>query len=220
MILSAALSVTSLFAQKPDQGNVTTEVGMSLSTFSANVNSFGLNGRYFMKQDLALVLGVGINNFGITEDFLENPDGTGKTGTYETKTGSNTISLGIQKHFSGTERLSPFVGLGVGFGGLKASGEGKESDGSSYVNDYTESMEQKGSMMNVTLSLGVDYWFTDGLYIGLTYNPLAYTSMTMKEGTTTVTSGGTTVKTVDGGSKFSALSMTGSVPFFRVGWRF
>lgn len=220
IILSLAFCSTALFAQKPEQGKVTTEVGMALSSFLPNVNSFGLNGRYFIKSDLALVVGIGMENFGVTENFFENSDGTGATGTFETKTSGNSISLGIQKHFAGTDRLSPFIGLGVGFGGLKATEEGTNSDGSGYVASYTENMEQKGSMTNVSLSFGVDYWFTDGMYIGLTYNPLAWTSMNFKESTTTVVSGGTTVKSVEGGTKISALSMTGSVPFFRVGWRF
>jgi hypothetical protein len=88
------------------------------------------------------------------------------------------------------------------------------------VNDYSESSDMAGSIMSVDFGLGMDYWVTDALFVGLVYNPLSFTSMNIKESTKTMKSGSNTTKEVTGAVKVSGLSTTGGFPLFRVGWRF
>lgn len=220
LLIPAALFCAGAMAQKPEAGTITTEVGLSLSTFNSNVNSFGLNGRYFLNPGLAVNLGFGMFSENQQDNFAENDDGTGAVGTYNNKLSMNMISLGLQKHFAGTEKLSPWVGLGLGFGGGKSSEEGKNSDGTKYSKNYSVKTDSKVSMFSVDLNLGMDYWFANGMFIGVSYSPFSFSSMKEGDETTTENDNGTSTTSVTLGSSMSGISTFNATPVFRFGWRF
>lgn len=216
ILLPVALISAFAFGQKPQNGTITTEVGVAASGFWSPVSSFGLNGRYFLNSGLALNLGFMMMNGNDEAKFYENSDGSGKSGTYKTKSSGTMFNLGIQKHFAGNERLSPFVALGFGFGSGKETEEGDNSDGDDFIDNYSTKVEGSSSMMNISLGLGFDYWFGKGLYIGVQYNPISWNSFNDKDITTT-TNG---KKFVEPGVKSSMVSTFGATPLFRLGWRF
>lgn len=220
LIIPAALFCASAFAQKPEAGKITTEVGFSLNSWSQNVSSFGLNGRYFLSPGLAVTLGVGMSTGKNTNEYAEKADGTGTTGTYETTNGNRTISLGIQKHFAGTEKLSPWVGLGLGIGGGSSSISSKEAYNGGYQKNYSIEEEYKYSNMAFNLNLGVDYWFTDGMFLGVQFSPIGWSSENGGDRTRTVVNNSITTKTVTLGSKYSSITTFNAIPTLRLGWRF
>ena len=162
---------------------------------------------------------MGIQNTSNTQNFFEdeaeNADGSG---TYETKTGALNAAVGAEYHFAGTDRLSPYAGLDIMFGSGKLTTEGTNSDGTTWIDDYSESSEAKTSMFGVNLVAGTDYYFAENFYIGLELG-LGWQSMTQKEGESTVTFAGTTttVKSNEEKDSFFGNNVVGN---FRLGWRF
>lgn len=216
LIIPAALFCATAFAQKPEGGTITTEVGMSINSGWSNVSSLGLNGRYFLSPGLALNLGVGMSSSSQEQRFFEKADGSGKSGTYTYKNAGRDIGLGIQKHFAGTERLSPFAGLGFNFGGGKNTQDGENSNGNSFVDNYIRKVEGSYSNMTISFNFGFDYWFASGLFIGVQYSPLSFYSTKYKDQVTTING----TKTVQPNSDYSGMNTFNSTPYFRLGWRF
>ena len=229
IILSLCFVGGSLFAQKPSQGTLLTEAELELTFIDQNA-PFGFNsenfhlptlrGRYFIKDDLVFRLDLSAQNSKITNDFFENADGTGGSGTVVTSNSGFGFGLGIEKHLTGTNRLSPFVGLGLSYRMLNSSLEATDVNTSlnTYQADYTLMQEQKGSAFGAAILLGADYWVNSSFYLG-TQIDIGITSTTMNDGTTEITSGGTTTKGVAAGSK--SFTFGGEiVPSFRIGFAF
>lgn len=87
VLISAALVCLAglTYAQKPVAGDVTGDVELRLQTGGdyIHVLSPNLNARYFLKDDLALRLSLGVNTSSSSQDYTENADGTGGTGKQE-----------------------------------------------------------------------------------------------------------------------------------------
>lgn len=215
--------MTSIHAQesrKPVQGVFTTQVGFALSNSWNNINSFGMNGRYFLQDQLAGRLSIQRSGSKTSQTFYENADGTGQEGTFTNSNSNLNFMLGIEKHFTGTKHLSPYAGieLGVGFGNTKT--EGDKSNGNNFVNNYSEESSRKNSSMGINAFLGFDYWITDGIYLGVEYQIISLGSNRLKDGERSVSSGGVTTKTTIPGNKTSYFNTVGATPLFRLGWRF
>lgn len=219
LISSFSLSADEGLMLKPAKGNITTQVGIAVSTFMSPVNSFGFNGRYFLQDRLAIRASIIVDNSKTTDNFFENANGTGGSGSFTSSTSSKAFLIGVEKHFAGTKRLSPYFSLDLGFGGGREKNEGENSDGTNFIGSYKESEDIKFSGLMVNAGLGFDYWFTDGMYIGAEYSFLSFSSMTSKESTKEMTAGPTTTKVVTPESKSSGLSTLNAVPVFRLGWR-
>jgi hypothetical protein len=220
LTIATCLMVSGIFAQKPEKGTVTTELGLSLSSGYSSINTFGINGRYFVKPDLALVLGIGASYSNDVNNFAENTDGTGDEGSFTTKNRYTELALGIQQHFTGTDRLSPFFGVDVALGGESIIQKGDNANQSGYINNYSYDKEYKTAQLGLRLNLGFDYWITEGIYMGAIYRPLSLVLQKQDDITTTAGSNGGSVKTVTPGGTFASLSTFGEVGSIRVGWRF
>lgn len=220
-ILVGALALTgSTFAQK-----ATTDAPMSLEGqvgFNASTLSWtspSIRFRYFVSENIAGRLTLGIDNSSTMDNFYENEnDNSGGAGTYETKMSSMNIGIGGEYHFAGTDRLSPYGGLDILIGSGKMTTAGDMSDGSSWVDQYSEESEAKVSGFGVNLVAGADYYFAENFYLGLELG-LGWSSMTVKEGTSSATFAGTTVSTVSNESKSSSFG-NNFISQFRLGWRF
>lgn len=204
---------------KPLKGNITTQVGFSLSTLNDNISSLGLNGRYFIKDKLAFRSTFTMFNDKSIENFYENPDGSGSKGKYTDITTINILQFGIEKHFMGNKKLSPYFSFDIGLGAGKNKINGENSKGSSFNPDYKIKSTAKVSLFNLYTGLGFDYWITDGLYIGAEYTFFQLGRAIEKEYEEEETIGSTTTKTLNPENVSSGSSTVGSLPFIKLGWR-
>lgn len=218
LLLAGTASAQENTALKPVQGTWTTQVGLSVSNSFSNINSMGLNCRYFLKDQLAVRASLILNNQKNTRNFFENNDGTGNTGTYTTTDRSTGLNLGLEKHFGSNRRLSPYVGLQVGFGGGKTLYEGENAMSGTYRASYAENQESKYNSINANVFLGFDFWITEGLYIGIEYNALNMRSTRYPESEKTTTISGVTTKSVNGKTTYNYFDSISEFPMFRFGW--
>ena len=211
VILSAALvALTGLtYAQKPTAGDVTGEVELRFQTGGdyVHVLSPNLNARYFLQDDLALRLSLGVNTSSTSNDFTENADGTGGSGTYETSSSNFGIGVGIEKHFAGTERLSPYIGAGINFSTGSSSQTGTNSDGTMYMASYSKKVDgPSSSSFGIGVNAGADYYFVNNIYLGIEVG-LGFSTGSLGKSTTTETSGGVTVTSISQGGSNSGISV-------------
>ncbi|MBM3920376.1 MAG: hypothetical protein FJ347_04020 [Sphingomonadales bacterium] len=209
-----------VFAQKPEKGNVTAVLGLSPGTGGNTVNTFGINGRYFYKPDIAFVLGLGGSYSVDVNNYAENVDGTGDEGTFTYRSRYTELNLGIQKHFSGTSRLSPFIGADLLAGADGTHHKGEDAGTSGYIKNYSYDREAQAAQVGIRAVVGFDFWVMKGLYVGAVYRPISL--ILQKEDDTTTTSGsnGSTIKTVNPGGSYATLNTFGEVGSVRIGWLF
>lgn len=240
LLLGGMILTTAVMAQKPTEGAPMTLEGnvAGLAAFGfGNASPTNLNGttnggttpsivapglrfRYFATENIAIRLSLGFSSNKTTNNFYEfEIDNTGNSGTYVTRMGTTTVGIGGEYHFKGTEKLSPYAGLDINFGMGKATTEGEQSDGATWVApDYSEKSEQKTAGFGVGLIAGTDYYFVENFYLGVELG-LGFNSYTMKEGTASVTSAGVTVEAKGNEMKQSGFS-NNVMGMFRLGWRF
>jgi len=184
--------------------------------------------RYFLTDNIAARVTLGINSASSTNTVYENPDFSGATGEYHTVSTAWNAAIGAEYHFAGTDRLSPYVGLDIMFGGAKTKVEGTNTDGTgtAYVADASFDSEDPTSMFGVGLALGTDFYFAENFYVGVEMG-MAWRTITTKPGSYSNTAGGTTVSgDLNGESKdgqfFTGNLPTGATPTgnIRLGWRF
>ncbi|WP_066835797.1 hypothetical protein [Rufibacter ruber] len=85
---------------KPQAGEITAEVQLNLTNSSGSTITLnGIRGRYFLSPTKAFRLGISgsINNSDLANDV-------------ERTSSTFRIPPGIENHFTGTERLSPYIG--------------------------------------------------------------------------------------------------------------
>ncbi|MFN3963507.1 MAG: outer membrane beta-barrel protein [Fimbriimonadaceae bacterium] len=219
LIAMAILAGTALMAQKPTEGNPSSlEVQLNLT---GNVNTIVapmLKYRYFLNPNMAVRFGFGLNTSKQENKFAENPDGTGGTGTQVVKSTEWLLMPGFEYHFEGTDRLSPYLGLSIGLGGGKDSEEWTNYDGNGYNNGVSATVESPYSSFGIGILAGTDYYFAQDFFVGAEFGYMI-SSLTLKESTTTVSSGGTTntIKTPEAKASSMGFNETAAI---RLGWRF
>lgn len=213
-----ALSTLAL-AQKPDAGtpfSLEGQLGWNTSTLSFNAPS--IRARYFLSDNLAARVTFGMSNLKTTDNYYELPNNGGGAGTEINKNSSWTAALGAEYHFEGTDRLSPYVGADILFGGGNNRAEWANYDGTGYNADFTAETNAKTSRIGVNVVAGTDYYFAENFYLGLELG-FGFGANTVKEGESTTTTGGVTTesKTPEAKSSFIGNNAIGT---FRLGWRF
>lgn len=210
LIVAASLFTLAASAQKPVAGDVTGEVQLNFQTGTEKVGIVSpvLKGRYFLQDKMAIRARLGITNSKVTQDYTALIDGEAD-GSSEVKNSSFTIAAGIEKHFTGTGRLSPYVGAELAFTSTSSSTDetNYDSDIDSWVNDYAWSVEQKGSAFGINLVAGADYYFTDRVYLGIEV-AWGFVSSNAGDEEWTMTSSGSTTSGTDPGAKTSGLNIT------------
>lgn len=219
-VLLGAIAITSAsYAQKATTDapmSLEGQIGYNASTLSWSAPSIRF--RYFVSDNIAGRLTLGIQNSSETINHTENADGTGAVGTEVNKTSMFMVGIGGEYHFAGTDRLSPYGGLDIQFGTGNATAEWDMYDGASYNPDVTASVDAPESMFGVNLVAGTDYYFAENFYLGLELG-LGLQSYTQKEGTTEVTVAGTTTTSTTPEYKSSTFG-NNFISQFRLGWRF
>jgi hypothetical protein len=191
----AALAATSLVAAqaqeefKPKAGDVTTDFSLFANglfntplslhnggnvpngvTFGSNSLEFKLNpvgvlkGRYFFQDDLALRLSLG----------LAMPSAKQKIETstpVEQKYSTSTlfVGLGVEKHFAGTNRLSPYVGAELHLGSYSTNYQSHQTviAGNTTTKTDKEVKTAPGFVFGGGLFLGADYYIAPKVFLGL-----------------------------------------------------
>ncbi|HRD54546.1 MAG TPA: hypothetical protein PKY96_18045 [Flavobacteriales bacterium] len=206
-------------AQKPTEGSASSlEVQLNLTGDVNTIVAPMLKYRYFLSSNMAIRFGLGLETSKVENKFAENADGTGGTGTQLIKSMGWQVMPGFEYHFAGTERLSPYLGLSIGIGGGKDTEEWTNFDGQAYDNGLTAKIESPYSMFGVGILAGADYYFAQNIFVGAEFGFLIE-NITIKESTTTVSSGGTTNTFKTPETKVGGMGF-GETAAIRVGWRF
>lgn len=209
-----------VWAQKPTTGNITAEVNVNLNNLglfhgSGSGSPFGLNyggtsvrGRYFISDNMAARLGLNITSDNWKKRFLEKPDGTGDEGLRKRTSSTVSIKPGIEKHFTGGEKLSTYAGAELNISINSAKETWDKYDGTGYNKDVTGEIKGAWSDTNATvfsgLGLGLnvfagaDYYFMEKVYLGLEFG-LGVSRDVSKKVETTINVAGTSTTTVTSG---------------------
>ena len=200
--VSSSTTATSDF--KPTKGTITAEVGIVGGLFNTTptLNEGAAKFRYFFKDDIAFRLGLA---FGSSSTETPNAGlGTAASPlfTATSKYNSKTFNLGVEKHFSGAERLSTYVGfdLLIGFNGASysdstetgatAGSSSNSTTGAANASGFGAGAFRAGSSFGARLTTGADYYFSKKLYLGVEVG-LSYVRRTLDAVTTNNTTGGT-----------------------------
>jgi outer membrane protein W len=226
LLVGGLVLSTMAMAQKPDASTPMSLEGQTgLMSGAAGGTNFGFTApsvrfRYFIADNLAIRATVMMNNSNMEKTLYEGPGISGATGTATAKNTGYGIGIGAEYHFTGTDKLSPYAGLDIQFGGGNAHTEGSNTnDGLTYTANDSYKSDAKTSMFGVKLAAGTDYYFAENFYLGLELG-LLWSSNNVKVGTGSATTGGTTVSgNTSPASKSSSLS-TNTAGMFRLGWRF
>lgn len=221
LVIASALVGTFAFAQKPTAGSKTAEVsfaGGAFSTWAYTVPE--LRFRYFMADNMAVRARL---NIGSTSSTSET------AGAIKVKTEINSgfmISLnpGVEMHFAGTDKLSPYYGAQLGFS-FGTSGTTKVTNASSVGGAPTtgDSYEATtGSTMGLSLGgfMGCDYYVTDAVFVGGEFGLNLFSMTSVGEGETKVTAGGVAAPAAKTGTSgtFNLFGVTAGG--IRLGFRF
>jgi outer membrane protein W len=220
MILVSALTLSgTMFAQKATKENpFSLEGQLSYNTASLSFNAPTLRMRYFLADNLAARVSLSINNSSEKTYYYENPNNAGGEGTEINKSSMTMIALGAEKHFNGTDKLSPYVGADLVYGMGNNSAKWDKYDGFGYNADVTATVKNPSSMFGLNLVAGTDYYFAENFYFGLELG-LGFMSESEKAGETVVTTAGNPVTTLTEPSKSSGFG-NNFIGNARIGWRF
>ena len=196
-LAAVAVALTSAQAQKQmgDEHNIE----VSFNPFSGSpIDASVIKYRKFLDDDAALRVSLGLNN--TTNSYLVVPQNSIQGTNPETgqladgtvthpdlfltnNSSSWSLSVGYEKHFRGTDNLSPYVALAVGYGSNTvdltrehfsalnvedASQEGSwdpEFDPANWgVWSYSNTIT--ANQLNLDVLFGADYYFNDAIYVG------------------------------------------------------
>ena len=206
---------------KPTAGKVSLELNVA-SPFAAaspvSLPTYGFKGRYFLSDLLAVRVGFNWSSLdSTTPGTLTNND------KIENTSSNSTFSFvpGIEKHFEGTDRLSPYVGatLPITIG----SSETVNITGASSAVNTTTTVTNANGFTSFGLSLisGADFYIAKSLFLGVEFG-LSFISSGDRDEVTAVSNKGGAANpddvTVEGGSSFSISPAANAQ--FRLGYWF
>ncbi|MCD4736415.1 MAG: outer membrane beta-barrel protein [Bacteroidales bacterium] len=191
LIVVFAASFANAQDYKPAAGKVTVELNFTpLSATPVGINY--LKGRYFISEDLAFRLGVDIrmHNDKSEPDNAVDPDVKDEQKMSFTQFG---LFPGIEKHFGGTDRVSPYIGAEVGFTTKGAKSEytdNKANTTAEVEGAWDVAGTNRGfTTFGLNVLAGVDFYFVKKFYMGAELG-FGVQSTSLKE--VKATAGGTT----------------------------
>jgi hypothetical protein len=230
-----ALTLSTAFSQefKPKEKEIAVGIAFD-SPFSAakpfSLVDGGLSARYFYKSDLAFRGSLKIKSESDSKTSYGRLLPTDDEKAYLTN--DNTVfnvnlSLGAEKHFSGTDRLDPYVGADIllGFGSdSHKSSINDDAIAKSLLQTVNLSRDQSNSSLGLRLVVGADYYILSKVYVGTEFG-FSYTRTSFGDSKDVVKtlSDNTEKTTTKKGDSFVSNSniltemTTGS---FRIGFRF
>ena len=222
MLFTIALAIAALYASaqesessdfKPTKGSLATE--LNFNPFKGNL-SFNnvlnqVKGRYFLSSQLALRLGFNINTVDSTQNY-GNPYGSQASFTNDKRTSSSFgLNFGIEKHFKGTKRLSPYIGVDA-FWGTKSTKQETSTNANTttvkngwietqiiqtstppyYYSTITRLSEGAYTRFGISVVAGFDFYMAKNFFLGYEFN-LGYSKTDYK--TPEITTTGQSVTT-------------------------
>lgn len=220
MIFVGALTLSgTMFAQKATKENpFSLEGQLSYVESSLSFSAPSVRLRYFWADDLAARVSLTTINGSEKDYYYEKANNEGGEGTRTEGSSGIQLSLGAEKHFKGTDKLSPYVGADLAYGMGNTTEKWEKFDGSGYSSDYTRSDKNSGSSLGLNLVAGTDYYFAQNFYLGLELG-FVVRSVTNKAAESVITTGGTTTTNLSAPSKSTAFG-NNFIGNFRLGWRF
>ncbi|WP_299249615.1 hypothetical protein [uncultured Cytophaga sp.] len=221
---------------KPVAGDVLAEIGLFASTggitggvTSLSESSFKqpqLKFRYFLQDQIAVRVGF---NYTQNSNTSKINDVAG-TATDKTMSSLFGLNLGLEKHFTGTGRLSTYAGGDLLFQTIGVSEERTNTaDGTTFANGASSTYKgtNAAGTLNGSLGFGVravagaDYYFVDKVYLGAEFGWGFIASKNSKSTADITPAGGglstSTTNSSTGGSFNLAPSLTAGL---RLGFRF
>jgi hypothetical protein len=206
---------------KPVAGNVLAEIGLFATpggitggVTSQSQSAFGtpqLKFRYFLQDQIALRVGFNYTQNTETTKFYEANPGSGD-GFAKDKSSLFGLNLGIEKHLTGTGRLSTYVGGDLSFILTGASAKWENTaNGTTFTDGASRKIKggnaagDRGSFgFGLRAVGGADYYFVEKVYLGAEFG---WGFIASKEGKLKdeQTLGGvtTTTETKSGGGEFN-----------------
>lgn len=228
LLVGGLVLSTVAMAQKPSAADAAVTIEGQLGWVATSQVGFtapSVRARYFVADNIAVRLTLGLNNNSTDDIAYEDiTNASSATGTYSTTSNVWNVAIGGEYHFTGTDKLSPYVGLDILIGGAKDAAEGTDVDGplpggGNYLATNSYDYEQKSSMFGVNLVAGTDYYFAENFYLGFELG-LGWTTMTDKEGSYTNTFGSTSTTTKTNSEHKEGVLANNAIGLFRLGWRF
>ncbi|WP_187264041.1 BT1926 family outer membrane beta-barrel protein [Pontibacter beigongshangensis] len=163
LFLLALLTAVTFSAQAQDgglkatAGSTTAEIGVNL-TSGTFLQGGQIRLRRFATDEMAYRLGVGVAHN--SEKISENAN---RSNT------SLTIAPGVEKHFAGTNRLSPYVGaeLPISFSGARYEDDDVVVRG---ANSRSGSMTERGAFgIGLNVVAGMDFYIAQNFFTGFEF---------------------------------------------------
>lgn len=167
LVAAATLLATEVNAQdyKPAAGDNTLELQLA-PLGAAPFSMGGIRYRRFLSETTALRATVYLgytSNTEITQQADEFP------GAEELKTRTSSFEIGlrpgIEKHFAGTDRLSPYIGGELDFA-MKTSKEKEEVQSGSDVEENVIKNEDGFTRFGLNGVFGADYYIAEKVFLG------------------------------------------------------
>jgi hypothetical protein len=220
LAISTIVSISTIgVCQKPTGSNpFSIEGQLSLNSTSMTFNAPSIRARYFLKDDFAVRASIGLQNSSEKNFYYELPNNEGQSGYEINKSSNNSISIGAEKHLSGTGKLSPYFGANfvIGFGNETATWN--NYDGNDFISDFTAKGKNPYSSIGLNLIAGTDYYFAENFYAGCELG-LGFSMRSDKAGTFEFSTGGVTTNSLTEPSSSNEFG-NNFVGNIRLGWRF
>jgi outer membrane protein W len=162
--LVACIAGTASAQYKPAAGERTLEVNFA-PLGGTPVSIAGIKYRKFTSETSAFRLGLFLG-YSSTTTTTQDENSTLSQVELQDKEGKMTINLqpGIEKHFAGTERLSPYIGAVLNLG----YGMNSKKEESQQPNNAVGAKTTKGGTLDLGLNAvaGFDYYVANKLYLG------------------------------------------------------
>lgn len=151
---------STLFSQ--EKGLIALETQFDFLTKNSTISP-NLKFRYFVNESSAIRSTLNITYNSTLQSILElNGEGVG---TIQKINNSTLFSLGYEHHFL-QEKISPYLGGELFFGGGKNNIFGQRTDSLTFVSSLNYSSERSFTQVGIGLFTGVDINLFKGLYLG------------------------------------------------------
>ena len=162
LLLCFAILFVTINAQKQDEGSQTIEMEFSpLGSEPFKINA--LRYRYFLQDNLAIrgsIFMGGKRNTTLSDTTGGMPMTKNRNGNFDF-----SIRPGIERHFEGTDKLSPYAGAEL-FLGLNFTKDNEESLWSDNKTIQTTINKTSSSSFGTNIFMGADYYISDHLFLG------------------------------------------------------
>ncbi len=160
LTFASVLSAANAQEFKASKGNVTADLSLFTKGIFATespvvLNGGMLKGRYFLSDDLAFR-----GAFNLTTK--SNKDTSNEDLVKKESASQFGLRLGLEKHFAGTDHLSPYIGgeLGMSYLSTSSSSEPKQGDKTKIEGPNTIGF-------GAGVFLGADYYIVKNVYLGV-----------------------------------------------------